>query len=112
MNVVGLLIIANVFMTIAWYGHLRHQDAALWKVIVVSWLIAAVEYMFQVPANRMGARSGWTGFELKITQEVITVAVFTVFAVLYLKERPTWNHAAAFACLVGAVYFTFGFRRG
>jgi uncharacterized protein (DUF486 family) len=99
-------------MTFAWYGHLKFKDVPLWQVIVVSWGIALFEYMLMVPANRLGALSGWSGFQLKITQEVITVVVFSLFAVLYLRERLTWNYAMAFMCLLGAVFFTFGFRRG
>jgi uncharacterized protein (DUF486 family) len=110
MRTVVLLIIANIFMTFAWYGHLRHMNVPLWSAILVSWLIAGLEYVFQVPANRFGAQAGWTGFQLKITQEVITISVFIVFAVLYLKEPVRWNHAAAFVLLIGAVALVFGVK--
>ena len=110
MKTIILLLISNVFMTFAWYGHLRHMSAPLWSAIVVSWTIAFFEYMFQVPANRLGAQAGWTGFQLKITQEVITVIVFVVFAALYLKEPIRWNHFAAFALILGAVALVFGVK--
>lgn len=94
-------------MTIAWYGHLKFgHDWPIWKAIVVSWGIALVEYCLAVPANRMGY-GAFTGFQLKIMQEVITLTVFVGFAVLVLKERMAWNHLAAFACLGGAAYFAF-----
>lgn len=111
LRTVLLLTISNVFMTFAWYGHLRHTTAPLWAVILVSWLIAGFEYMFQVPANRMGALAGWSGFQLKITQEVITIVVFIVFAALYLKEPMRWNHVAAFGLILGAVALVFGVKR-
>jgi uncharacterized protein len=95
-----------VFMTFAWYGHLNYKSAPLWKVILISWGIAFLEYCFMVPANRIGSRS-FTTPQLKIIQEVITLSVFAVFSVLYLKETIRWNHGAAFLCLVGAVYFVF-----
>src|SRR5687767_3473107 len=98
-----LLTISNVFMTIAWYGHLKHKDAALWKVVLVSWGIAFVEYWFAVPANRIGSNQGYTGAQLKVMQEVITLVVFAIFAVVYLKERLQWNHLAAFALVAVAV---------
>lgn len=104
-----LLVCSNVFMTIAWYGHLRYgHDWSLPRAIVVSWLIAFVEYCLAVPANRIGY-GRMSGFELKILQEVVTLAVFAVFAVLVLGERPAWNHLAAFGCLAAAAYFAFGF---
>lgn len=93
-------------MTAAWYGHLQYRTAALPKAIAVSWLIALFEYCLQVPANRIGY-GRFTGYQLKIMQEVITICVFIVFAYLYLGESLRWNHAAAFACLLGAVLFTF-----
>jgi uncharacterized protein (DUF486 family) len=103
---ISLLLISNVFMTFAWYGHLNYKSAPLWKVILISWGIAFLEYCFMVPANRIGSRS-FTTPQLKIIQEVITLSVFAVFSVLYLKETIRWNHGAAFLCLVGAVYFVF-----
>jgi uncharacterized protein len=101
-----LLLISNVFMTFAWYGHLNYKSVPLWKVILISWGIAFLEYCFMVPANRIGSRT-FTTAQLKITQEVITLSVFAVFSMLYLKESLRWNHGAAFLCLVGAVYFVF-----
>jgi hypothetical protein len=106
MRTVLLLVASNVFMTVAWYGHLRHTGVALWKAILVSWLIALPEYMLQVPANRWGYGS-FSAFQLKIIQEVITLAVFVVFALLYLGEKPQWNHLVSFGLLVGAVWFAF-----
>jgi uncharacterized protein (DUF486 family) len=101
-----LLLVSNVFMTFAWYGHLNYRGEALWKVILASWGIAFLEYCFMVPANRIGSYH-FTTAQLKIIQEVITLAVFSVFSILYLKESLRWNNLAAFACIIGAVYFTF-----
>ncbi len=106
MKVVLLLLASNVFMTAAWYGHLRFKGVALWIAIGASWLIALPEYCLHVPANRMGYGQ-FSAFQLKILQEIITFAVFVAFAVLYLKELPRWNHLVAFAFLMGAVYFGF-----
>ena len=106
MTTILLLTISNLFMTVAWYGHLKYRGRPLLLVIVVSWLIAFFEYCFQVPANRIGYGE-FTAFQLKIMQEVITLVVFTGFAFFYLGERVKWNHAAAFLCLVGAVGFAF-----
>lgn len=94
-------------MTIAWYGHLKRTDIPIWKAILVSWLIAFVEYCLMVPANRMGFIGGMTGFQLKLTQEVITLIVFSLFAVYYLKEPLQLRHLLSFVCLLGAVYFMF-----
>lgn len=112
-----LLIISNVFMTFAWYGHLKLQSSGISKgwplylVILVSWGIALFEYSFQVPANRMGFQENggpFTLFQLKIIQEVITLTVFTIVAMfLFSGEKLHWNHVAAFLCLIGAVCFTF-----
>lgn len=107
LRTISLLIASNVFMTIAWYGHLRHQNVPLWKAILVSWGIALAEYCLMIPANRMGYTNGISGFELKIVQEVITLIVFSVFAVLYLKEPFHWRYLVSFAFLLGAVYFAF-----
>lgn len=104
---VALLLASNIFMTVAWYGNLRSPDARLLPVIFISWAIALVEYCFAVPANRFGYARGMSGGQLKITQEVITLLVFFVFAALFLKEPIGWRHAGAFACLVGAVAFMF-----
>jgi uncharacterized protein len=93
-------------MTIAWYGHLKHRDTPLFLAIVVSWLIAFLEYCFQVPANRIGYGQ-FSAFQLKIIQEIITLSVFVVFAWLYLGEEVRWNHAVSFLFLVGAVAFAF-----
>lgn len=103
---IALLVLSNLFMTVAWYGHLRHKDVALPKVILASWGIAFFEYCLQVPANRLG-NAVYSATELKIIQEVITLAVFSAFAALYLGEHLKWNHLAAFGCLLGAVAFTF-----
>jgi hypothetical protein len=103
MQTILLLTISNLFMTIAWYGHLKHRDSPLWIAIVVSWLIAFVEYCFQVPANRWGA-DRFSPVQLKILQEIITLAVFGVFAVAYLGQRISWNHLAAFGLIVLAVF--------
>ncbi len=106
MRTLILLTISNIFMTFAWYGHLRYRHEALWKVILVSWMIAFFEYCFQVPANRIGSYQFQT-VQLKVMQEVITLIVFCGFSVLYLKEALRWNHVAGFLCLLGAVYFVF-----
>ena len=102
-----LLTISNIFMTVAWYGHLKNTEIPLWKAVLVSWGIALFEYMLMVPANRLGFQSGMNGFQLKITQEVITLIVFSVFAVWYLKEPFHWRYLVSFALLLGAVYFMF-----
>jgi uncharacterized protein len=107
MRTVILLLASNVFMTFAWYGHLKHTETPLWKAIIVSWGIALFEYTLMVPANRLGYANGMNGFQLKITQEVITLVVFSVFAVLYLKEPFHWKYLVSFAFLMGAVYFMF-----
>ncbi|MBO4675832.1 MAG: DMT family protein [Elusimicrobiaceae bacterium] len=101
-----LLIIANLFMTIAWYGHLKFKSASMWTIIVVSWAIAFIEYCFQVPANRIGYEY-FTVTQLKVMQEVITLVVFAGFSILYFKEGFKWNHLVGFMCLVAAVFFVF-----
>ena len=101
-----LLCGSNLFMTVAWYGHLKHKSAPLAVVILASWGIAFFEYVLQVPANRWG-NSVYSATELKIIQEVITLMVFCGFAILYLKEQIRWNHLAAFVCILAAVMFTF-----
>lgn len=98
-----LLIISNVFMTFAWYGHLKFKESPLAIAILVSWLIAFVEYCFQVPANRWGSAQ-YSPVQLKVMQEIITLVVFSVFAVLYLDTKLGWNHAVAFLLIVGAVF--------
>ena len=101
---VALLALSNTFMTIAWYGHLKHRGAALWVAVVVSWLIALVEYAFQVPANRIGYASGLSVAQLKTIQEVITLVVFVAFAWAYLGEAPRWNTIVGFlVILAGAI---------
>ena len=102
-----LLTASNIFMTFAWYGHLKHTELPLWKAIAISWGIAFFEYCLMVPANRMGFVNGFNGFQLKITQEVITLVVFAVFAILYLKEPFHWKYLVSFALVLGAVYFAF-----
>jgi uncharacterized protein (DUF486 family) len=107
---IALLTVSNTFMTIAWYGHLKYEHTALWKVILISWLIASLEYCFQVPANRIGNLAGISAGQLKVTQEVITLVVFVIFARLYLGEKLAWNYYAAFGCILAAVFFVFYFR--
>jgi hypothetical protein len=101
-----LLTCSNVFMTVAWYGHLKFKSKPLLLVILVSWGIAFFEYVLQVPANRWG-NSVYSAFQLKIIQEIITLVVFCVFALTYLGERFRWNYLAAFVCLLAAVAFAF-----
>lgn len=104
---IALLTASNIFMTIAWYGHLKNESIPIWKAIFISWGIALFEYMLMVPANRIGYNKGMTAFQLKMTQEVITLVVFSVFAVFYLKEPFHWKYLVSFALLLGAVYFMF-----
>ncbi|MDD3445693.1 MAG: DMT family protein [Zavarzinia sp.] len=106
MATVLLLVASNIFMTFAWYGHLKFTDQPLWRVVLVSWGIAFFEYCLMVPANRLGYGQ-FSAVQLKTIQEVVTLLVFAGFSVLYLGEVPRWNHLAAFACLVGAVFFMF-----
>ncbi|RAI15289.1 MAG: hypothetical protein DKM22_04035 [Candidatus Melainabacteria bacterium] len=101
-----LLTISNIFMTFAWYGHLKYKSTALWIVILVSWGIALLEYCFQVPANRIG-HEYFDAAQLKIMQEVITLVVFSVFSVTYLKENLKWNYIVGFLFIVLAVFFVF-----
>ncbi|HRO68236.1 MAG TPA: DMT family protein [Pseudobdellovibrionaceae bacterium] len=104
---VALLVLSNVFMTFAWYGHLKeHRDSALWVVILASWGIAFFEYCFQVPANRLGAQH-YTLPQLKIIQEVITMVVFAGFSIWFMEVPLMWDYLWAGCCLVGAVYFIF-----
>lgn len=115
---IALLIVSNIFMILAWYGHLKLQDMGvlqsntpLYVVILISWGLAFFEYCFQVPANRIGFTGNggpYTLMQLKVVQEVITLCVFTVFTVVCFKgESLHWNHFAAFGCLIAAVYFVF-----
>jgi uncharacterized protein (DUF486 family) len=101
-----LLTLSNIFMTFAWYGHLKYRSEALWKVILASWGIAFFEYCFQVPANRIGSYE-FTTAQLKTIQEVITLSVFSVFSVMYLGEKLKWNYVAGFGCIALAVFFVF-----
>jgi uncharacterized protein (DUF486 family) len=103
---VGLLICSNIFMTFAWYGHLKFKGKPLLLVILVSWGIAFFEYLLQVPANRWGSNS-YSPFQLKVIQEIITLTVFVVFAFFYFHDRFRWNHFAAFVCILAAVAFAF-----
>lgn len=106
MRTVLLLVASNVFMTVAWYGHLRFKGVALWKVILVSWGIAFFEYCLQVPANRWG-HGQFTAYQLKIIQEVITLVVFMAFSAVWLEEPLRWNYLVAFLLVVAAVGFAF-----
>jgi uncharacterized protein (DUF486 family) len=101
-----LLICSNVFMTIAWYGHLKHTKSPLFVAILASWGIAFFEYCFQVPANRVGYTT-LNLTQLKILQEVITLVVFTIFALLVFGQVPKWNYLVSYTLIVGAVYFAF-----
>jgi uncharacterized protein len=106
-----LLTISNIFMTFAWYGHLRFKSSPLWEAILISWLIAFMEYCFQVPANRIGSYHFSTA-QLKVMQEVITLVVFSGFSILYLKEEFRWSYLAAFFLMVAAVFFVFAGGNG
>jgi uncharacterized protein len=110
MTTVILLLLSNCFMTFAWYGHLKYGHAwPLWKAIVVSWAIALLEYCLAVPANRIGYGE-FSGFQLKVIQEAVTLVVFIVFAVTFLKEKLAWNYVVAFAFLGIAAFFAFAFK--
>ncbi len=105
-----LLVLSNIFMTFAWYGHLKYgHDWPIWKAIVISWGIALIEYCLAVPANRIGFGQ-FSGFQLKIIQEVITLTIFVGFAAFFLKEKLAWNHLVAFLCLGMAAFFAFAFK--
>ena len=106
MRTILLLIASNAFMTAAWYGHLKHRNTSIVTAILVSWLIAFPEYCFQVPANRFGY-GRFSGYQLKIIQEAITLTVFAIFAYFYLGEPLRWNYALAFVLLAGAVAAAF-----
>ena len=110
MSTILLLSLSNIFMTFAWYGHLKYGHGwPLWKAILVSWAIALFEYCLAVPANRLGYGE-FSGFQLKIIQEVITITVFIVFALTFLREKLAWNYVVAFAFLALAAFFAFAFR--
>ncbi len=108
MPTLALLLLSNIFMTIAWYWHLKGGMAKpLLLVILISWTIALVEYCFAVPANRIGYAAGWSGGQLKIAQEAIALTVFGVFMVAVLGEPVSWRHLAAFLCILAACAFLF-----
>jgi uncharacterized protein (DUF486 family) len=114
MRAITLLVISNVFMTFAWYGHLKWfpeskgAPSALWKIVLISWGIALFEYCFQVPGNRIGQHEeGFTTGQLKVLQEVITLSVFVVFSWAFLKEKLAWNYFVAFALMIAAAFFVF-----
>ncbi len=110
MRTIICLLISNCFMTYAWYGHLKKEttDMPLFKLILISWGIAFFEYVFMVPANnRFGKQEGFSAFQLKTIQEVISLLIFAVFAIFFLKEPFKWNYAVAFVLIMGAVYFMF-----
>ena len=106
MRAILLLTISNIFMTFAWYGHLKYRSEALWKVILASWGIAFFEYCFQVPANRIGSYEFTTG-QLKTIQEVITLTVFAIFSMTYLGEKLRWNYAADLPASVSMSFLSF-----
>jgi len=105
-----LLIISNIFMTLAWYGHLKVKQAPLWIAIAASWALAFFEYLFQVPANRIGS-SRFTLVQLKVMQECITVVVFVAIAWALFRQTPHWNNIVSFLLIIAAVYFTFNFNK-
>ncbi len=106
MRTILLLTISNIFMTFAWYGHLKYRNVALWKVVLISWGIAFFEYCFQVPANRIGSYE-FNAPQLKTIQEVITLSVFSVFSITYLGEPMKWNYFVGFGFIVVAAFFIF-----
>jgi len=106
MSTIAMLIVSNIFMTMAWYGHLKYRQYPMWEAILASWAIAFFEYCFLVPANRWGY-GRFTAYQLKVIQEVVTLCVFCVFAYFYLGEKLRWNYVASMACIVGAVAFAF-----
>jgi uncharacterized protein len=101
-----MLVASNVFMTFAWYGHLKFKESPLWIVVLVSWSIAFFEYCIQVPANRLGS-SFYSVPQLKVAQEIITLTVFAVFSVLYFKEELKWNYLVGFILIILAAFFVF-----
>jgi uncharacterized protein (DUF486 family) len=116
MKTILLLVASNIFMTLAWYGHLKFKflegKSLLW-VILFSWGVAFFEYCLMAPANRLGYfQEGFTGYQLKIVQEAITLGVFVIFAWLVLKEKLTWNYLVSFVLIMGAVYFAMAFKPG
>jgi len=110
MTTVFLLTISNIFMTFAWYGHLKYGHGwPLWKAVLLSWGLALFEYCLAVPANRIGFAT-FSGFQLKIIQEIVTLVIFLIFAVTFLKEKFAWNYVVAFLFLGGAAFFAFAFK--
>lgn len=107
MRTIILLAASNIFMTFAWYYHLKQEGWPLWKAIAISWFIALFEYILMVPANRYGKIDGFNLFQLKMVQEVLTLIVFGFFAVLVMKEAFHWRYLVSFAFLLGAAYFMF-----
>jgi uncharacterized protein (DUF486 family) len=105
-----LLLLSNIFMTLAWYGHLKFKDKPLWLVIIVSWMLAFFEYLFQVPANRIGS-ARFSLAQLKVMQECITIVVFTIIMALLFRQMPRWNNVVSFLLIIAAVYFTFNFEK-
>ena len=106
MTTIFLLIISNIFMTFAWYGHLKYKSSPLAIVILVSWGIAFFEYIFQVPANRIG-HGQFSAAQLKTIQEIITLIVFSIFSIFYLNEEFKWNYAVGFVLIIAAAFFIF-----
>src|SRR3979490_929773 len=106
MKTIVLLIISNTFMNLAWYGHLKFKNQALWLMILASWGVAFFEYVFQVPANRIGS-SEWSVPQLKILQECITLVVFTLVAFVLFRSPVRWNYLVSYLLIVGAVFFAF-----
>jgi uncharacterized protein (DUF486 family) len=105
-----LLVLSNVFMIFAWYGHLKFKDKPVWILIVLSWGLAFFEYLFQVPANRIGS-TRFSLMQLKVMQECITIVVFTIIVGLLFRQMPRWNNIVSFLLILGAVYFTFNFEK-
>jgi uncharacterized protein len=110
MLTIALLIVSNVFMTLAWYGHLKFPHLPMLAAIFIGWGIALLEYCFAVPANRIGYAHGFSGGQLKIIQEIVTLGVFALFAAVVLKEPIGWRYTGAFACIMGAAAFMFAGR--
>ena len=106
MRTVLLLALSNVFMTVAWYGHLKYKEVTLWKVILISWGIAFFEYCLQVPANRIGHYQ-FTATQLKTIQEVVSLSVFAVFSIVYLNETLRWSTVTGFGLIAAGAYFIF-----
>ena len=106
MPTIVLLALSNVFMTVAWYGHLKYKEVTLWKVVLISWGIAFFEYCLQVPANRIGHYQ-YSAAQLKTIQEVISLSVFGLFSVLYLNESLKWNTLLGFGLIAAGAYFVF-----